>query len=248
MKHQLKLFCGVAALALAGQAVAATTWTLRPGPDPTTSGGVNAYTVGDANTAVDLQMLETQTSSLYTGGIGITNNDACSTSGCSGGYGDATTPEHAIDNNGRYEMALVSFKDQSDNLVSVNLTGLTIGWSKYDSDMTVLAYKGTGTATLVGKTYAELAADNDWKKIGNYQDVGSTSSTEVGGSLTITTDVSSSFWLIGAYNPIANPIGTWDDTTSTTSCSWSGCKTTTTQSYDYIKLSPNFGYQPTPSP
>lgn len=95
-------------------------------------------------------------------GLGITNNDAYS-----GDTNEGKSPEHSIDNEQRYDMALLTFSEM------VKLTDLKLGWTTNDSDVTVMAYKGSGKPTLIGKTFSELVGLG-WDSIGNYSDVGTT--------------------------------------------------------------------------
>lgn len=191
-----KTLAGIGLLALslmAAEAGAATTWVLGTGA--TTVGGITETTQGWANTGsggtIDTQALQSQTLSLYSGsGLGIYNNDACGTSPCDAG--ESTSPEHAVDNNDRREMLLLSFSQ------AVKLTGVRIGWSQTDSDMTILAYTGSGTPTLAGTTWGSLGAG--WTLIGNYGNVAS--STTVDTAINAG-NVTSSYWLVGAYNSLA---------------------------------------------
>lgn len=196
MKNQIKLLSATLALALAGTASAATTWTLNTGS--VTNGGVTVSSTGWSNTGsgspVGSQLLEQQTLSLYSGGLGITNKDACGSSPCDNN--ESNSPEHALDNNGRYEMVLLSFSQ------AVKLDQVKLGWASNDSDITVMAYNGpgTGSSSLSGNTWAGVSSA--WTSIGNYSDVGTASAKTVNAG-----GVSSSYWLIGAYNPLANPGG-----------------------------------------
>ncbi|GAA5178104.1 hypothetical protein GCM10025771_16720 [Niveibacterium umoris] len=147
----------------------------------------------------DLYTLETGYMGVYSGGIGEHNKDGCS-SGSSCDVGDlySSAPEHAIDNDQRYDSVLLNFG------TSVKLNSLSIGWKGTDSDMTVLAYTGTGTcvatstcsATLAGKKYSDLT-NSGWSLIGHYADVALNAVTGINGG-----NVSSSYWLIGAFNPL----------------------------------------------
>ncbi|HEY9102130.1 exosortase-dependent surface protein XDP1 [Chitinimonas sp.] len=198
MKLQMKFLCGLGALALAGQASAGTTWVL--GPTPSTGVAVSGVsntggtdTAGSTANNAATQTIQAATSVWYSGGVGISNADACS----SGTYCDVTegtSPEHSIDNNQRYDMVLLTF----DSLVK--LTDMLLGWWQTDSDVTVMAYTGAGTPTLIGKTYDQLGGSG-WANIGNYSDLGTNSKAINAGG------VVSSYWLIGAYNPLANPNG-----------------------------------------
>jgi hypothetical protein len=203
MNNQIKLSCAALIFALAGPAAAATTWTLGP-TDPAgviVSGVANTGTGSPANSQrIELQP-KTTNMIWYSGGWGINNLDGCS-SPCSGDGNDLAglAPEHAIDNNERYEMALVNFTSSK-----VKLTSLQIGWAGTDTDMTVMAYTGATpfalNTNLVGRTFSELVSYG-WTAIGNYADASISSPLAINSA-----GVFSSYWLIGAYNPLANPSG-----------------------------------------
>lgn len=202
MKNQLKALTGIVALALAGHSYAATDWILGSNYG-TISGGVTvsalSNTGGTNNAAGAANNGATQTIQGATWNNtwgGIYNADACS----SGSYCDLNendSPEHAIDNNQRYDMALLSFSSV------VKLTQMKLGWAPYDSDVTVMAYTGSGAPSLVGKTYGQLAAAlSGWTVVGNYSNIGTATATINGGG------VFSSYWLIGAYNPLVSGANT----------------------------------------
>ncbi len=228
MNRQLKILCAAVALAMAGQVSAATSWTLT-GNSPTAGVTTTAYanTGGTdwTNNKADLQTIQAATWLGQTNGYGgIKNADACSIPGaelhCD--VDEGVSPEHAIDNNERYDMALLSFSS------SVALSKMTISWSSIDSDMTVLAYTGTGNPTsngnLTGNRYDQLVSKG-WTVIGHYSDV------VVGAQQAINAAaVSSSFWLIGAFNPLVN---------SSSAPSWS-------LGNDYVKLASVMGDIKTP--
>lgn len=198
MKNQLKALTGIVALALAGQAYAVTNWGLASNYG-TISGGVTVTALSNTSGTNDLagaanngatQTIQGATWNNQWGGI--YNADACS----SGSYCDLNeniSPEHAVDNNQRYDMALLSFSSV------VKLTQMRLGWYSNDSDVTVMAYTGAGAPSLVGKTYGQLAAAlSGWTVVGNYSNIGTlTANINAGG-------VFSSYWLIGAYNPLVS--------------------------------------------
>jgi hypothetical protein len=112
--------------------------------------------------------------------------------GASYGLGDekANTPNHAIDNEGGYyDMLLLSFSD----LVSLN--SIDLGWIQGDSDVSILAFNGASPSQIspLGKSWESLLG-NGWKSAGNYYNVGS--SPKNVNPLNIT----SKYWLVGAYN------------------------------------------------
>jgi len=87
---------------------------------------------------------------------------------------------------------------------AVSLTQFTIGWNGTDdygadSDVTVLAYTGSGTPAVVGSTLSGLlgaGVGTGWDVVGNYNNVGGMA----GNTATVSTSYSSSWWLISAYN------------------------------------------------
>jgi len=108
---------------------------------------------------------------------------------------DGSQPNHAMDNNGYYDSLLMSFGG------AVKLTSLQLNYANTDSDMTVLAYYGSGAPVLAGKSYADLLSAG-WKLVGHYADVYNNANHAV----TINADnYISQYWLIGAYNPLVDP-------------------------------------------
>lgn len=129
------------------------------------------------------------------GGLGVLNDDYASHDGeTRTDSGEGTDPEHATDNNGRYDSVLYSFGQ------AVSLTGVTLSWYSGDSDLSILAYTGDTSAAgfditskLTNLRYDKLA-ENGWSFIGHL--------TSGGYNQTLTTATSSSYWLIGAANPL----------------------------------------------
>ena len=238
MKHGLKALCVAVGLVLSGQVLADTTWTLNATETGVTSGGITETTTGWANTSTsnspftnpttDQFALEAQTGRLSAyPGIGMNNLDACpGQTTCD--VNEGISPEHAVDNNERYEMLLLSFTSK------VKLTKITTSYGSPDSDMTVLAYTGPGTYTFgTNTTWSTLGSG--WTVIGNY---GTAALTTGGTTLALNTTSSSTQWLIGAYNPLAggttNGLTLGDDSIkflSVDACvpGTPGCTTTTTQ-------------------
>lgn len=221
MNHQLKIACAATMLAIAGQAAAATNWTLGSnygtvssgvtvsawantgGVDTAANAALSTDTSANAATISASQTIEAATWTSSYGGI--VNQDNCTNrpgSYCDGQEG--SNPEHAIDNNQRYDMALLDFSATG----SVNLSAVTLGWWSVDSDITVLAFTGSGNPTTTGKlagnTYGQLTSLG-WSAIGNYSNVG----TQPSSTQAITSNVFSSYWLIGAYNPLAGGSSGW---------------------------------------
>lgn len=128
---------------------------------------------------------------LYNGsGLGVTHGD-------DGYIDDSGSPQHSMDNQDRFDVMLFDFGGQE-----INLSQIDVGWRYNDGDISVLAWTGGGTPDVDGVLYSETAENltsSGWELIGNY-DVNSYSNGVY--SQNINTDVSSSYWLIGAYNPV----------------------------------------------
>ncbi len=242
MKNQTRVLCSVLALVMTGQVSAATSWTFGP-TDPagvnvsvySNTGNVGspapaAVVDNDANAANNgaIETVQSATKVYYPGGVGITNADSCgAATRPANSYCDlteGTNPEHAIDNQERYDMVLLTF-----TAGKVKLTDVKLGWFANDSDISVLAYSGSGDPTangqLLNKTYDTLrtSAGGGWTVIGNYSNLGTTTRA-------INADgVFSSYWLIGAFNPLATGLTTATEANGTT-------VTPDAMLYDYVKL------------
>lgn len=196
------LYATIAAI-VAGSASAGDVWILG-GTNASPGIAVGGYANTGAGSTADTQVIENQpitasssTTNMwwYSGGWGINNKDGCS----AGTNCDATdlwsdAPEHAIDNQQRYEMALLSFG----STVKVQLQTLTFGYTSGDADVTVMAYTGAApfdpSTKLAGLTFAGLTAAG-WTTVGNYSGTSATKTVNEGA-----TKYSSSYWLVGAYN------------------------------------------------
>jgi len=155
-----------------------------------------------SSTTPDTYKLETAYLSVYSGGLGVTNRDAGSGPGQD--LNEGIDPEHSIDNNQRYDSVLLNFG------AATRLTSLTIGWSYNDSDMTVLAYTGTGnpTSNLANLSYSQLTA-NGWTLVGSYSNVALNTLQGINAA-----NIVSQYWMIGAFNPLvdtASTLTTGDD-------------------------------------
>ena len=126
------------------------------------------------------------------GGYGYGIVDTAEANPCTNEPG---TGPHAADNAGNTDLFALGFAS------AVTLSSIQIGWNgtdnfNADSDISVLAYTGNGaTPTIAGLTLSGLLA-NGWSVIGNYSNVGSMANN----TAQITTNVTSSWWLISAYN------------------------------------------------
>jgi len=123
-------------------------------------------------------------------GLGISNRDMYST-GSDQDTNEGVVPEHAIDNNQRYDMVLLTFS------TAVTLSQISLGYINTDSDVSIMAYTGTGTAPIIGDTYAQLVTSG-WAAVGSYSNVALSTATNVNAG-----NLSSTTWLVGAYNPLS---------------------------------------------
>ncbi|GAB4256777.1 MAG: hypothetical protein Kow0065_05700 [Methylomicrobium sp.] len=87
------------------------------------------------------------------------------------------------------------------------LNSITIGWKSNDADISVLAYTGSGApASLIGTTASSLLTAG-WQLIGHYANLVVDTAKAIN-----TTGVSSSYWLISAYNTAFGSTGNGFDT------------------------------------
>ena len=111
-----------------------------------------------SNGAIETAYLTYQGSS----GLGMTSKDSDWNNEVDD-RGQATYPDHAMDNEGAMEGMLFSFGSE------LNLNLVDIGWATSDSDITVYAYTGASVAdinsTVFGKTFSTLTG---WTKIGDF--------------------------------------------------------------------------------
>lgn len=204
--------------ALSAQSTVLNTLNVTGYTDTGTSGAlVQAVTSGGCSPTSGTTC--TPSLNWYTGGYGITSTKA-----------DSTSPDHSTDNNINKEALLINFG------ASTQLNSLSIGWSQYDSDIAVLAYKPgqymsgqTVTApTLTGSKYSDLLGLG-WVLVGNYKNVAATTSAVDSTTHTVNVNVtnpqSSSYWLVMAYNSAFT--GTPTDT---------GATAPTDSTADYVKF------------
>ncbi len=205
MNKTMKSMLVVAGFVTAAPAMAATTWTFSDknegsGNDNTltyAAGGVDVTASAWSNTSSASSgpsntLLNTAHLGSYGGGLGVRNRD---NSNSRGDPGENSSPEHAMDNENRFDSILLTFEN------AVSLSSIGNGYYPQDSDMSVLAYIGSSQPpALLGKTYASLVSDG-WTHIGDLSNVGSGKS--------VSTSVYSSYWLIGAYNPVFDSSKSW---------------------------------------
>lgn len=126
-----------------------------------------------------------------TNSIGVQNRDESTNS-----------PNHSIDSDtsdsdGEFDMLLLEFS------TAVNLTGIDLSWAvggnvSNSADISLLAYTGAGSSALSGNTWAGVlgAGGSAYDSAGNYSNVGLSYYT------VNPTDITSTKWLVGVYNPV----------------------------------------------
>jgi hypothetical protein len=169
---------------------------------------------GWANTWSSNTQLELGKVTHYDGGLGVINADAPGPYGRGGDGNEGTSPEHAVDNDGRFDAVLFDFGDQL-----VDLSRIHLGWPTssggYDRDITVLAY--TGTLDPTDSSGSDYIGDRDaywFSSTDNGEDLTTHGWTVIGshdvddGPAPFTEqdinagDTFSSYWLVSAYNPV----------------------------------------------
>ena len=208
------VLAGCALAAIGSCAVAASTWNFSTCNATAANQTINAGTYGNGWNCAGSSGANKVTASGW-GGSNDTGSTGFQTAYLSpqGGSGlglasryetiGVASPNHATDNspqNGTPDLIVLKF-DTAVALGTVNL-----GWTNNDADLTVMAYNGGGTPTILAKDATNL--NTGWALIENSGDNDSTSSSSnvygAGSSLTTRTvnagNVVSSWWLISAYS------------------------------------------------
>lgn len=153
---------------------------------------------------------------VYSGGLGITNQDGTNGPGSGdANEADGTSPEHAMDNNERKDSLLLTFTS------AVKLTAVQLGYTSNDSDLTILAFTGGAcNGTVAGQLYSALTGCG-WTLVSHITNVPVQSGTNFT-SINNTAGITSQYWLVSTYlSELANAsktVGTADS------------------SYDHVKL------------
>ena len=155
--------------------VVASAWSTATASSGTAGTGTTSFTTAQLN--------------IYSGGFGVSNQDE----GLS-----APSDEHTVDNYTAVDLVAYDFGANKIKLnsVSIGYQGTVGGGS--DTDISVLAYTGSGAASLSsaisGKTIAQLLTGG-WELVGTYANLVVNSATTVN-----TGGKSSSWWLVSAYS------------------------------------------------
>lgn len=185
---------GLAAFAPAAQA--AMTWGFQqPGvcaQNATNANNFgNSWACGGGNPALTVKGYSTGAGTTFAAAnVDDNNRLGFGIKSSSEGLG-ATQPQHAMDNNAGLDVMLLSFTS------SVILRQVQMGYTQYDSDITIMRFTGTVDPTtngkLTGLTAAQLIGAG-WQLVGNYGNIG-TGLTNVNSA-----GASSSWWLVAAYS------------------------------------------------
>ncbi|MDB5894221.1 MAG: hypothetical protein JWQ88_1752 [Rhodoferax sp.] len=196
----LRVAAACAVLGAASTGWAATTWSLETncassiGTGTASCGTVagttitaTAYSTANSATTAGSTFAAAAAESFGTSwGLGVTN-----------GFETGVAPNHAIDNSAGTDLIALNFG------TAVNLSAITLGYYSGDSDITVLAYTGTGAPAIAGKTLSSFTASNGWTSVNSYGSTTTAASGEIFTDKTVTlsdANTYSSWWLISAYN------------------------------------------------
>lgn len=114
----------------------------------------------------------------------------------------ATDPQHSMDNDGTQDLLLFKFDS------SIALQQFQLGWYSTDSDVSVLAYTGTGNAVtaLTGSSETNLLSSG-WTLVGHFADNMTNVITFNNG----VDAISSSYWIVSAFSRFGQATPTWTD-------------------------------------
>jgi hypothetical protein len=110
---------------------------------------------------------------------------------------NVNAPDHAVDNVlNTTDAVVVGFSN------SVALNQLRLGWWQTDSDLTVLRWTGAAAPQMASTDVvgANGLIAKGWELVGSYADVGNMANSTLSFNNSTTSAVSSSWWLISAYN------------------------------------------------
>lgn len=171
----------------------------------TATGGTYTYTGndGDANPANNINMTISGWATSGTNPSRGINNHSSSLVHWGGGLGlDRPNDGHAVDNRGHDEFIVFHFSEP------VSLATYSFGWVDQDADSTLLAYdpnndgfhSGSQTNATLGLQPSETVSDllsNGWDAIAHYP--GNGTAPQSIDTTNETSDIFSSYWIIGAY-------------------------------------------------
>lgn len=193
-KHTMNTFAKtlltIAAFTSATAAYATTNWSVADFRDGNAASTAVADSVSAWSTAGGGTFKSACLHDYSSNGFGIVNiqeSNPCAN--------EPGTGPHAADNSNGTDLFKLTFAEK------VNLESVKIGWNGSDnygkgSDISVLAYTGSNTpVSFANKSIAQLLAAG-WELVGHYGQVGKLNNN----TATITTSISSSWWLVSAYD------------------------------------------------
>lgn len=207
LSHSLPVALG--ALLLSQSAMAGQTWNmsnLTCGTATTNTCSNAALSVTAWSTVGAGTQYSRANIGVYGGTLGVRN--ATEAAAASGGlYANVAEPDHAMDNSGQSEFLLIQFLGGP-----VKLENIDLGWSR-DSDLQVYAAGANSLSWLNSnsRTAADIAnVANGWTLVGNLSNWDGKETVNFN-----TTNTSSSWWLISAYNSTLAKGGLANDGTAT---------------------------------
>ncbi len=204
-------------------ALAQTTYSFATGGNCDAPNATNSCTVAGSATVADTLRFSGWGAPTGANFIAATITEQ-GTSGIGINSDGNTDPNHAIDNNGRLESLLLNFEGNK-----VVLTGLTAGWRSGDSDVSILAWVGTGDPNaapdmaniidLRTKTTEAQILSTGWKLMStrDLDQVDGTAPHYSDTNIAVNATNASSWWLVSSYIGIAGSnanSGFTHDTTS----------------------------------
>lgn len=192
-----QVLLGCTLVALGPSAFAASTWGNLGGACTGAAPGVgvstNCGTQGGVTLVADAYSTATgpTTSGAVFAAAALYNWGTANGLGVVNKYENAgATGPHASDNQYGTDALRLAFSSK------VTLNSISIGWVGADADLSVLAWQGSGAPGVVtGTTLGGTGLSGGWTLVGNYANLSSVNKTA-----SITSTVSSSYWLISAYN------------------------------------------------
>lgn len=169
----------------------------------TSSDGVNLTVTGWSDTRDISGPDEVESARLVwanSDALGVQNRDESTNS-----------PHHSVDSitsdsDGEFDMLLLQF-DTAVNLKGIDLNWATGGNSFNTTDVSILAYDGSGSTSVAGGTWADVLSSNG----GNYDSAGNYNNVGLSYFAVNPTAIVSTAWLIGVYNPVFGSGGDYGD-------------------------------------
>ncbi len=202
----------LAAALVAGPALATSTFYLNDDYDP----GACSQASASANNFGNTYVCSQQTTSAdeldvkaYAAASGA-NFAAANVADWSSGFGvrsvqeglSASDPQHSMDNDGTQDLLLFKFDS------SIALQKFQLGWYSTDSDVSVLAYTGSGNAvTALTGSREDTLLSSGWTLVGHFADNLTNEITFNTG----TSAISSSYWIVSAFSKFGQATPTWTD-------------------------------------